>query len=778
MVSGATRGRRATGWALALVLAAQMAGAAPVEGPLETVVFEAGDTIRGVAERYLKDADLWPQILELSGLASPAELAPGARLMVPVQQVAAADEALAFSLAAIQRATAEGARIFAPVEIGDAIANRDTAVERRDIGAWAEVVTYAGTATEFADRALAISLAERDRAAEAVVSDAQGAVEGRAPEQPSWSGRVTNDVLVEFERVRTLSASTAQLTFRDLSRLRLNPNSNATIQRMRSDPLTGGEVTKVSLVDGDFYALLNQLGGRTGFEVEVAGLETETQSADFWVKHEGDESSFANYDAPALEITRGNETISIGENEGAVVPQSGAAERTEVLARVELDAPFDGAQLYDAAVELAWRPSDGAEAYWIEVAADPDFNVMHASEWGVRDSRHRVDGLEPGEHFWRVSALDRLGLPGVRSLGRRFTLLRDETPPFVTLLSPEDGEIVTTSEAALVGESEPGAQLSLNGERVPVAENGRFATTIEATEGANSVRIEAIDAAGNRTERTRSFVYRPDGAVSVALDPGIPRDGEGRLLTATPAIDIAGTSDAEAGSQLRIVDASGALAVQTLVDEGGGFRFTVPGSAAGTAYRLEIVGPGGRQEGGSAFAVRQDMDPPEIVLAAPPPAATANAWLDVVGTADGAATVTVNGAPARIAGGGFEAVATLAPGANAIEIVATDAVGNVAVKRLETVFDVDPPEIVSAVARRPDGDAGPIEIAVEARDGSGLRQAAPFILSVGGTERRGFLRCDGATGWCRETLPPEPGALGLVEVIVEDYAGNAAKRQE
>ena len=78
---------------------------------------------------------------------------------------------------------------------------------------------------------------------------------------------------------------------------------------------------------------------------------------------------------------------------------------------------------------------------------------------------------------------------------------------------------------------------------------------------------------------------------------------------------------------------------------------------------------------------------------------------------------------------------------------------------------------------RPDGDGGPIEIVVEARDGSGLRQAAPFILTVGGTERRGFLRCDSAAGTCRETLPPEPGALALVEVAVEDYAGNVAKRQ-
>jgi hypothetical protein len=115
---------------------------------------------------------------------------------------------------------------------------------------------------------------------------------------------------------------------------------------------------------------------------------------------------------------------------------------------------------------------------------------------------------------------------------------------------------------------------------------------------------------------------------------------------------------------------------------------------------------------------------------------------------------------------------------NGIEIVATDAVGNVAVKRVETLYDIAPPEITAARADRPGGASGPIEIVVEARDASGLRQAAPFILEVGGVERRGFLRCDDATGLCRETLPPEPGALRLIEVTVEDYAGNAAKRQE
>jgi hypothetical protein len=496
------------------------------------------------------------------------------------------------------------------------------------------------------------------------------------------------------------------------------------------------------------------------------------------VKHDGEDARFANYDEPALEISRGGETISLGANQGAVVPRSGEAEVTEVLTRVELQTPLDGAEIHDQAVTLAWRPMQGAEAYWLEVAADADFNAMQVSEWGVREASRTVEGLEPGEHFWRVSSLDRLGLPGVRSLSRRFRLVEDDTPPFLTLREPEEGEIVSAAEVALAGESEPGVRLSVNGRPVPVGDDGGFSTTVQATLGSNSVVLEAVDRAGNRTERSRRFVFRPVEAVTVALDPGVPRDADGRLLTRAEEIDVAGTSDAGPSSLMRVLAPGGAAVVQTAVAEDGSFRFTVPASAAGIAYRLEIVGPDGRVEGTSAFAARRDGEAPEVVLDAPPPSATANAWLEIAGAAPDAVAVSVAGSEAALAGGRFDAVATLVPGENVVELVAEDAVGNVTVQRIQTVYDVDPPEILGAAAARPQGAGGPIEIVVEARDGSGLRQAAPFVLAVGGVERRGFLRCDSAAGTCREALPPEPGALRLIEVAVEDYAGNVAKRQE
>ena len=280
-----------------------------------------------------------------------------------------------------------------------------------------------------------------------MISDAQGSVEGRAPDQPGWSPRAAKDVLVESERLRTLSASTAQVTFRDLSRLRLNPNSNAIIQRMRSDPLTGAEITKVSLVNGDFYALLNQLGDRTAFEVEVPGVETETQSSDFWVKHEGGESRFANYDAPALEITRGDETISLGENEGAVVPVAGAAQRADVLARVELDAPFDGEQLYDPAVTLGWEPAAGRRG--LLARGRRRRRLQRDAGLGMGGARHVADRRGAGARRPLLAGLLARPARAARACGASAGASGSSTTgrrPSSRCAQPQEDEIVTAAE--------------------------------------------------------------------------------------------------------------------------------------------------------------------------------------------------------------------------------------------------------------------------------------------------------------------------------------------
>ncbi|MEO0938491.1 MAG: FecR domain-containing protein [Pseudomonadota bacterium] len=743
-----------------------------MRAPLDRIAIGPEQTLRGFVAEHLNDPDLWPYVLQLNNIASPADVAPGQVFELPVQQVAAADEALARSLQAIQQANAEGAQVFAPVKIGEAIESREGAITNRETGAFAASVDLSDIAAVLAAEALEIAIAERDRSAEAVVSDVQGAVEGRAPADARWSGRGLNDILVEFERVRTLSGSTTQITFRDLSRLRLNANSNATIQRMRSDPLTGGEVTKVSLVNGDFYALLNQLSDKTSFEVDVPGVETTTNSADFWIKNDQTGARFVNYDTPALEVVADGATTLVQENEGVVLTARGV-ERAQVLDAPQMVTPALDAVIYTARAQLGWQEFEGARAYWVEVATDPGFNDMQVSEWGIEGTGFETPELPPRVYHWRVAALDALGLPGQWSKAQPFTVRVDTTPPFLALLSPEPNLVSAAAQVEVFGASEPDAQVLLNGAPLTLGADGSFIEVVTLTPGQNLIRLEAVDLAGNRSDAAQAVIYRPQVDVTITLAPTIPRVGDA-LASRTTELTLSAASSAAPGARVEVRGAGGALAAETVVGPAGDISFTLPASTEPATYEITVLSPTGAVEGRAPVTVIRDQTPPTLTLDAPLPNAIDLDEVVLSGDAGDANTLTLNGTDVPLSGGRFQVTLRLEPGENSFDLIASDIVGNVAATRLATLYDIDPPEILSADARRPSGASGPIVIEAEATDASGLRQAASYVIEIGGTEREGWLRCDNATGLCTATLPAEAGDLRLIEIVIEDYAGNAA----
>ncbi len=768
----------------ALLAAALLVGTAqgsraevdPLEAPYEEITFSGDATLRDFVAQYLNDPDLWPTVLQINALSSPADLQPGTVLQMPVQQVAMADAALSEALVAIQKATSEGARLFAPKEIGAAIEDRDAAMGYRGQGAWRKVVSFAGSASEHATEAFEIALAQRDRAAEALITDIHGRVEGREPAEAAWSGRDLNDVLIEFEKLRTLTNSTTQVTFRDLSRLRLNPNSNATIQRMRSDPLTGKEVTKVSLANGDFYALLNQLSDRDSFEIDVPGVTTTTDSDDFWIKKEADKALFVNYDTAALDIDSGAAQVSLGQDQGVVITEAGVATRAEVLERPLLSAPLNGADVYGATAELSWQVYPDASGYWFEVAGDPAFNRMIATEWGVKTEGYAVAGLQPGVHFWRVAALDGLGLPGKWSEVRGFEVRMDTTPPFLTLLAPQDGLLVEEAQIEVLGASEAGVAVTVNDEPVTLGADGSFVAKVALTPGANQIVLVAVDRAGNRSEKRGQLRYVPREDTIMTLNPDLARDAVGRLVSRNAELTVYAATSAKVGQKVELRDAAGALVGGTRIAAGGVLAITVPVQDVPTTYEVVVLSEGGVPTGQLAFEVLQDSTPPQIVLDVPPPRATTEERLDLTGTLDDAVELRLNGETQDIFFGSFAMQATLQEGKNDLELWVVDAAGNVGVLAVETRLDLTPPEVLEASMSRPQGEDGPVEIFVRAEDASGLRQAAPYLVEVGDTEFEGFLRCDSRSATCRASLPPTPGEMRLIEVVVQDYAGNEVIR--
>ncbi|MEJ8473671.1 FecR domain-containing protein [Roseibium algae] len=738
------------------------------------VPFDGGTDLRRVAKLYLGDADLWPAILKASGLDDLAELGEGQVLTVPTDEVSAAHSALANSLARIQQANAIGAQVFAYEQISKAISLHDAALDAEKARLWLKTIALAVDADTTAGQAYDLSEVTRNKAAEARLSDRQGWVEGQRPEDLGWDGRELNAILVEEEKLRTLSRSTAQITFRDSGRLRLNANSHAVIQRIRVDPLKKREDAKVSLVEGDFYALLGGSSDRKSLEVDVPDVNAQIDSGDFWVRQDVSGAKFTNYDDERVEIVARGERVSLGRNEGVVIRAGGKPRsKTKLLTEPALLDPADDGLVFNSVTDVSWQAVDNAAGYWLEVAHDPNFNQMVDSASGLTDTSFTLKGLDIGTYYWRIAALDQFGLPGSRSRSRRFHMRIDTAPPFLRLEAPLSDKVYRTSQAEVAGETEPGARVTINGESALVLKDGHFRLPLSLQPGPNLLTVTALDSADNETTLSREIVYTPDTNAKVSYSEDIPRISARHFLSASDDISLHGKTEADA--RLRILSADQSVLAETTSSASGQFAVTFPLSQPTEMFTLSITSASGF-ESLDTFEVTQDLVPPEIKLEAPLPRMTSVEWLAIRGTITGADSVTFNGRRIPLAGDAFDEVITLTDGPNTLEMSASDLAGNLMVKSWKVTLDQTPPAYVSHTVKPASG--GRINIEVQAADDNGLAKTAPFTLFTNGEEVNGFLRYNKLSRTYKGVVNVASALetdIRLENIELQDDAGNQAR---
>ena len=739
-----------------------------------TVTIGPQETIRDVAERYLADPDLWPVILRTSGIPSVADVKAGTELKIPVTEVSSANSALSQSLTQIQKANAAGAQIFAPDEIGKAVDLNEQALRARLEAEWLMTHDLAVASYEQATTAITKSESQRDQAAEALVSDRSGQVEGQRPEDLSWRGLEARSVLIEEEKVRTLSDSTAQITFRDASRLRLSSNSNAVITQMRFDPLSHTEEAKVTLVQGDFYALLGGDNERKKFNVEIPDVNANIDSGNFWVSNSGGSAKFANYDDKPVSVAANGETVTLGLNQGTIV-NSGEkpTDAQAVLPPPVPSAPTNEGPVYVGTPELAWSPVAQSAGYWVELSSDQSFEHIVENQFGIEDAKLVVAPLAAGEYFWRVSALDGFGLPGARSPIWSFRVTPDDTPPYLTIEKPAAGVILREASVEVSGESEAGASVTVNGKPVELSQAGTFATTLVPAAGDNAIEIVAIDPAGNKTTASRHFVYMPDQQSVVTFDASIRQIGPVHFLTNSDVISLGGKTTENATIEVRSGDAVRASAV---ADAAGAFQINVPLVADEERLTFAVIAPSGFTTT-EEITITSDRVAPEIALDDVLPRLTAEAGLRVSGTTEADAEFAISGKKVALRDGHFDETITLAPGENVIELTATDAVGNVSVEKSSVKLDQEPPQLISAKATpATNGGSDVLSLEVVAADASGLAKAAPFTVVAGANSYTGYLRYNKATKTYQGTVVVPDAELTVAklgQVELQDDAGNS-----
>lgn len=117
--------------------------------------------------------------------------------------------------------------------------------------------------------------------------------------------------------------------------------------------------------------------------------------------------------------------------------------------------------------------------------------------------------LVEGENVITARAEDAAG--NQSSLSDSLVITYRKRPPLLEISQPQDGERFSgeNKEAKIIGLTESGATVTINGRRVLVKSDGSFAFNLPLNPEENLIKIVANDSAGNQTTVEKKVIFSP-----------------------------------------------------------------------------------------------------------------------------------------------------------------------------------------------------------------------------------------------------------------------------
>jgi hypothetical protein len=368
---------------------------------------------------------------------------------------------------------------------------------------------------------------ERSRGAAADLRSAAGAAPGKAAamltqvhntvkskreDAIAWSAAQTGTPLYDQDAVQTLQRSSAMLTFDENSTLELGANTLMIIKSIERDVQARKKRSLLLMVDGDLRGKIGG-AGQEALQLEIATpnatarIDTSrlpAQKGDFKVSINPDKSSTITVFQGAAQVLVGGKEVLVESNKSLTVDADNTMDGPKTLPQtVELIAPDpSGRFLYrdlSPRIKFRWKPAPQATKYHFVIARDPQFQDILLDE-RLAQPEFMHGKLPHSVYYWRVSALNHWQ-EGLFSDAWQFTTVQKRSAPDLVVNFPP--KRVNEKRCMITGSVEPGARVFIMGRRVTIDGEGNFKHTIELARRINLLVVEAIDAAGNVSYRSR-----------------------------------------------------------------------------------------------------------------------------------------------------------------------------------------------------------------------------------------------------------------------------------
>jgi hypothetical protein len=210
------------------------------------------------------------------------------------------------------------------------------------------------------------------------------------------------------------------------------------------------------------------------------------------------------------EVQRGPEKIELAQYQKATLPVGGPITKSDVLAPPDLVeplnlAPIIGENPKTTAIHFEWKPVPDAVSYTLRISTTTMFTKVLQTKITNATSAD-LSGLDAGDYFWNVTATDQKKQSSEINETFKFTLVAQGKVQemFLELDAPQlHGRV-----AEIIGRTEPGATLIVNGQTVPnIAPDGSFRHFTEPlTPGEHTIVVIGQNRRGGTAKQPISIV--------------------------------------------------------------------------------------------------------------------------------------------------------------------------------------------------------------------------------------------------------------------------------
>lgn len=306
-----------------------------------------------------------------------------------------------------------------------------------------------------------------------------GKVQVKKANSVQWTNADYQITLDKGDLVQTGSEGVARIAFADGTTYTVKGDTLVTVEEnlvsQNQASQVGVHITsgQVDLATGKWE--IPGSSAQVSFENAVASLRENSRAA---VRSDpATNEQQITVSTGSAELNRGNEHVDIGQHERVSFPTGGQITKTDVLAPPELVEPLNLAPIivedpkHDP-VHFSWKPVATAKQYEFQASTTAMFNHV-VMDKQVAATTADISGLDPGDYFWRVRAIDEKNDVSDPSDSFKFTLVAQGKQQEM-LLEVTDTQL-EGNVVEVIGRTEPGATLIINGEQVAdIQPDGRF----------------------------------------------------------------------------------------------------------------------------------------------------------------------------------------------------------------------------------------------------------------------------------------------------------------